>query len=436
MMKILFKKISCFNRLMLIALTMSGPLIGSELEYTAAPADNPLRGLVPYVASSAKGNFPHSMEFSYFSLKELMKGPNEYDWSPVERVLQGVSERGNQIIFRVYCEYPGRGIAVPQFLIDGGVKITKWRNKDDGVISYTPDYENQTLRKSLTDFISAMGAKYDGDPRIGFITAGILGSWGEWHTYPREDLWASKKVQCEILDSYAKAFTKTKVLLRYPVGSGNEMYAGNAERPFGYHDDSFGWATMDTGKEQDSWYFEPSIKAAGAMKKWKSFPIGGEIRPELWKTSFTAKHHPRDQGFVKCVECLHVTWLMDSGLFDTRFSVDRERKETALQEVGRMGYELHISKALWYEGILSLTVENRGVAPFYYDWPVEVEIGGELCKNDWQLSGILPGEGCVWSIKMVKKGKLRVRVPNPMEGGKPLRFANGGQGQEWLEIEL
>ncbi|MGJ8655919.1 MAG: hypothetical protein ACSHX6_05650 [Akkermansiaceae bacterium] len=422
--------------MMLVLITTCGSVTGALLEYVTAPPDNPLRGLVPYVDASKKANFPHSMEFRYFSLRDIMKGPDEYDWEPIERALEGVSKRGNQIVFRVFCEYPGRKNAVPQFLIDGGVKITKWKNKDDGEISYTPDYENPKLRESLTGFIRAMGVKYDGDPRIGFITAGVLGSWGEWHTYPREDLWASKEVQLEILDSFAKAFSTTKVLLRYAAGGKNEMYAENVEGPFGYHDDSFGWATIDTGKKNDSWFFEPTLKAAGAMSKWKSFPIGGEIRPELWKKSFTAKCHSRDQGFVECVERLHVTWLMDTGLFDTRFKVDRERREAALKEVARMGYELYVSKAEWNEGVLSLLVENRGVAPFYYDWPVEVELDGKLIKTDWKLSGILPGEPRVWSIKMAAKSALKVRVPNPMNGGKPLRFANRSQGKEWLEIKL
>jgi hypothetical protein len=436
MIKLTFRN---YRYLMLWFLTLlcgCGLVIGVEMEYSPAPADNPLRGLVPYADASGQDQFPHSMEFGYISLRNIMKGPSDYDWDPIERCLTKASKRGNQMIFRVYCEYPGKGIAVPQFLIDEGLKFAKWTNKDDGQISYTPDYENEKLRDSLRAFIGAMGEKYDGDPRIGFITAGILGSWGEWHNYPREDLWASKQVQKEILDTYEKAFTKTKVLLRYPAGMNEGQFIKNGERPFGYHDDSFGWATIDTGKKADSWFFEPKMKAAGASDKWKEFPIGGEIRPELWKTSFTSQRHPRDQGFVECVERLHVSWLMDSGLFDVRLKVTSKRRETALKEVGRMGYELHISGVEWKDGIVSLTVENRGVAPFYYDWPVEVELDGKLVKNDWKLSGILPGEPRVWSIKTVKKGKLRVRVPNPMKGGKPLRFANHGHGEEWLDIEL
>ncbi|MEM9283219.1 MAG: hypothetical protein AAGA96_15460 [Verrucomicrobiota bacterium] len=407
---------------------------GGPLEYAQAPPDNPLRGLVPYVSASGKDRFPHSMEFCYFALSELMPGSEQFNWQPIEEILAEVNGRGNQLIFRVYCEYPGRELAVPEFLVDAGVPVIEWNNAAEQQVSFTPDYENHTLREAMADFIRALGTKYDGDPRVAFIAVGLLGSWGEWHNYPRDDLWASKEVQREIMDSYTAAFTNTKLLLRYPAGPDSYWHAENHERPFGYHDDSFSWATLGTGKAEDSWFFETSMEAAGATEKWRNFPIGGEIRPELWTSSFTSQRHPRDQGFIDCVERLHVTWLMDSGLFDPRIPMDVERKNRAHKEVARMGYELHISDAHWTGKELNLTVMNLGVAPFYYDWPVEIEVGGEIRKTDWKLSGILPDAPRTWSMEMAEKVEIRLRIPNPMKGGKPVRFANRYQGKEWLVI--
>jgi len=159
-----------------------------------------------------------------------MKGPKEFDWTLIEKTLEEVNGRGNQLIFRVYCEYPGKELEIPQFLIDAGVKVTTWTNSSNAEVSYTPDYNDKTLRKALESLIIAMGNKYDGDPRVAFITAGLLGSWGEWHTYPRNDLRASKQVQREVMESYAKAFSKTKVLLRYPAGPKAHLHAENHER--------------------------------------------------------------------------------------------------------------------------------------------------------------------------------------------------------------
>lgn len=409
--------------------------MGGELEYSPAAPDNPLRGLVPYVSAPGKAQFPHSMEFRYFALRDLVPAPDEFDWEPIERTLVEVNGRGNQLVLRVYSEYPGKRVGIPEFLIESGVGITQWTNESDGEVSQTPDYESAIFREFLVGFIEAMGAKYDGDSRIAFLTAGLLGSWGEWHTYPRDDLWASKTVQREIMQAYAEAFTETKVLLRYPAGPDTFWHAENQERPFGYHDDSFGWATLDTGREADSWYFEPAMREAGATEKWKRFPIGGEIRPELWRQSFTAARHPREQDFVSCVERLHATWLMDTGLFDGRFPVTPKRRMNALRETARLGYELHVAEAGWENGKLTLSVENRGVAPFYYDWLVEIEVDGESRPTDWKVSGILPGEPRTWSIELAEESLVRIRIRNPMEGGKPLRFANREQGPEWMVIE-
>ena len=421
--------------LCLASAVVSSRGLAGELEYAPAPPDNPLRGLVPYVSASGKAQFPHSLEFRYFAWKDLMTGPGKFDWSAIEQTLDEVGGRGNQLIFRVYSEYPGEERGIPDFLVAAGVKVTTWTNESDGEVSHTPDYGNALLREHLVAFVEAMGAKYDGDPRVGFVTAGLLGSWGEWHTYPRDDLWASKPVQREVMEAFARAFTETKVLLRYPAGPDTYWHAENHERPFGYHDDSFAWATLDTGKEDDSWYFEPAMRDAGASEKWKRFPIGGEIRPELWKQSFTGNRHPREQDFVTCVERLHATWLMDSGLFDVRFPITPERKKTALRETARLGYELHVSEATWADGELTLTVENRGVAPFYQDWPVEIEVDGRVRKTEWRVAGILPGKPRTLSIALPAGTPVKVRVPNPMSGGKALRFANREQGPEWLVIE-
>ncbi|GAA5480211.1 hypothetical protein Hhel01_03735 [Haloferula helveola] len=391
--------------------------------------------MVPYASATGRDRFPHSMEFSYFALDELMKGPDEFDWTPIDAVLRDVKKRRNQLIFRVYAEYPGKASAVPEYLIDAGLAVTDWTSEGGRITHHTPDYEDGRFRDALEAFIKAMGAKYDGNPDIGYITAGLLGSWGEWHTYPRPELWASKRTQREVMDAYAGAFKATKVLLRYPAGPESERYSDNHDRPFGYHDDSFAWTTLKTGGPNDSWCFEGLLEATNAGGKWKHQPIGGEIRPELWSRSFTSDRHPRDQGFVECVEAMHVTWLMDSGLFDARFPMDEERKRTALTETARLGYELHVAEAKWADGVMSLTVENRGVAPFYYDWPVEVEVEGEVRTTNWRLTDVLPGQPRVWSLEMAKSGRLRIRIPNPMKGGRPLRFANKQQGMEWLVVQ-
>ena len=191
-----------------------------ELQYAPAAVENPLKGLVPY--AGPKDRFPHTMEFNYVGLAELLKGYEDFDWKPLERLLNDIAGRGHQAVIRIYLEYPGKTNVIPKFLLDDGLKVHKYLNTNTQPLDHapveTPDYESPLLRRALKNFIVALGKKYDGDPRLGFITAGLLGTWGEWHTYPREDLFASKTVQSEVMEAYEAAFKTTRVLLRYPAG--------------------------------------------------------------------------------------------------------------------------------------------------------------------------------------------------------------------------
>src|SRR5690242_2387962 len=74
--------------------------------YAPAPADNPLKGFVPYAGQGLE--FPHSMEFQYLPLAAVMTGPKSFNWSPLERLLDDIASRGCQTVFRFYLEYPNK----------------------------------------------------------------------------------------------------------------------------------------------------------------------------------------------------------------------------------------------------------------------------------------------------------------------------------------
>lgn len=431
------------------------------LDYAPSPVDNPLKGLVPY-ADSSNGNFPHSLEFDYLPLSSLVTGPDRYDWTPLENLLNRSAARGHQAVFRIYLEYPGKTDGIPPYLVKAGLKTYRYGESADGppTVNVTPDYADARLRQTLKAFIAALGRRFDGDPRVGFITAGLLGHWGEWHTYPRSELFARADVQAEVMDAYESAFRITPVLLRYPAGGrrgtvGGDGKAPNTFRRFGYHDDSFAWSTLETGRPNDGWFFMPSLKAAGpeAMAKWKTLPIGGEIRPEAWGKAFDqAPGVPEIQDFRRCVTETHVSWLMDSGMFQEK--LDAVRRRRAEEEVRRMGYEFQVASARISPVRdrrlpVLLELKNHGVAPFYYDWPAQFGIaaGGKLRKTfpaSGKLTGLLPGPVTrQWQGSLDLRGvptgtyRLLLRVPNPLPKGRPLRFANKTQDADidgWLTL--
>jgi hypothetical protein len=426
-------------------------------EYKPAPVDNPLKGLVPHDNEACIDSFPHSMEFLYLPLCAVVTDSDRYDWRALEKFLTKTSQRGMHAIVRFYLEYPAKPSGVPTYLIQEGLKFTYYERpshppRPSAKIT-VPDYENLSLRRMLIDFIHAFGQKYDGDPRLGFIEAGLLGHWGEWHSSPRDELFASKKVQAEIMDSYESSFHRTKVVLRYPAGENDPQYISNAKRSFGYHDDSFAWSTLPV----KDWYFMTKLVRAGedAINKWKTLPIGGEIRPEAMGIVFDEiPGRPEVQDFRTCVDATHVSWLMDGGMFKAGNSEDRRAR--AMTMVRKVGYEFFVSHAAVSVQApkhisVSVRVENRGVAPFYYRWMAEyalVDTGGNIIKiihsND-TLIGLLPGDPprewqTIIDASDVPIGTYRVlvRIQNPLPLGKPLRFANTMQDADisgWLTLE-
>lgn len=430
-------------------------LTAATLDYAPAPPDNPLKGFVPYLR--ADPTFPHSLEWDYTRLSDVMTGPTNFNWGPFDAKLESAASRGHQFLARFYLEWPGRKTGVPQYLVDAGLPMRRWTNTNTQpfppAIDQTPDYEDPRLRAALTNFIHALGRRYDGDPRLGFVGLGLLGTWGEWHNHPNDAWFASKNVQREVMDAYEAAFKKTRLVARYPAGTNDSRYAGNAGRAMGYHDDSFAWATVHTGRGRDAWFFETRLRTAGALDKWRTQPVGGEVRPELWKCLFDEPScAPKEQEFDRCVAVTHASWLCNEGVF--RGQIQGPARERAIRAAQRMGYELHVRhvELTMDDGQLrvAIAVTNTGVAPFYYDWPVELgalDPEGRLAatwKTDWRLTGVLPLEATApWqfrtAVHLSRSGayRLLVRVPNALPNGAPLRFANVAQDQHrpgWLTL--
>lgn len=191
-----------------------------------------------------------------------------------------------------------------------------------------------------------------------------------------------------------------------------------------------------------------------ALNKWKEHPIGGEIRPEIWGQIFDARPtHKQAQNFAMCVQETHVTWLLDSGMFNKKPTPDRI--QVAMREIQRMGYNFYVCSARIdrpgaERNEVELEMLNNGVAPFYYDWPLELAVlssTGNVLKTypvDWKLTAIKqlstphPMKTSLWVKDMPEQSeKLALRAINPLSNGKPLKFANATQDADavgWITL--
>ncbi|RLD98595.1 MAG: hypothetical protein DRI92_03650 [Aquificota bacterium] len=396
------------------------------------PLPNPLKGWVIWGEDHITPPQPVTLFFSYRSWRQLEPEEGQYDFESWEReVWQYWVERGMKVIFRVYLDYPGRPVGVPQWLVDQGVELSEYDEYGGG---WSPDYENPLLLEKVKDLIVALGERYDDDPRVGFLDVGILGHWGEWHTYPREELFASASVQREVMNTFLAVFSNKKMMLRYPT-------VWTAKQRFGYRDDCF---LTDTEGPED-WYFFSRIRSANAEEVWKTQPFGGE---------FCGGGAGAIEGTVEQPdECLrliregHFSHLGPAG--GSIEAQDDAHQQTIDSMLKLMGYRFVIREADLPETALGgntlqikFTVENTGVAPFYYPWPLEIVwFDGEAEREDVQTTDIdirtwLPGTHEVsLSVSAPSPSKetqynVAIEIPDPGGGGPPVRFANVGEEQE------
>ncbi len=432
-----------------------GSSVAAALAYAPSPPDNPLKGFVTYLR--ADPTFPHSLEWDYTKLSEVMTGPTEFSWAPFDAKLNAAASRGHQFFARFYLEWPGRKTGVPQYLIDAGLTMRRWTNTNTQplppAVDHTPDYEDPRLRAALTNFIHALGRRYDGDPRLGFVGLGLLGTWGEWHNHPNQHWFASKTVQREVMDAFEARSRRRSSSPAIPPGRMTTHTPTTDSGPSATMMIRSPGPRFTPGRNSTTGFSRRACAPPTRSSKWRTQPIGGEVRPEVWKCLFDEPScAPKGQEFDRCVAVTHASWLCNEGVF--RGQIQGAARARAIQRVQRMGYELHIAQADVRTSSgkidVALTVTNTGVAPFYYDWPVELGVftGANertiTWKTDWQLSAIVPGDAAApWrfqaTVPALAPGAyhLLLRVANPLTNGLPLRFANQSQDQHlpgWLTL--
>jgi hypothetical protein len=163
---------------------------------------------------------------------------------------------------------------------------------------------------------------------------------------------------------------------------------------------------------------------------------------------------PAGQDFARCVDLTHASWMLNHGAFSPGLA--GEPKALALAGSTRLGYELYVSSAELVDSSVSgslrvsVHIRNTGVAPFYYDWPVQLsalDSNNALAKTwtaDWKLSTLLPAvTTTAWAWTQTSHGleagqyTVLLRVKNPLTNGVAFRFANETQDADlsgWLTL--
>jgi chitodextrinase len=391
----------------------------TDYPLTSAPGnlDNPDKGLVTYYfpgsAENSSSAYPTSVYWSYFPLSDIMDNPSncqDYDWSDVDTMLNTVAEYGNTAAIRFYLEYPSGD---PTDGIPACFSNYVSTRTDTYWGTTSPDYDSSYLLNAVGDFIAALAARYDGDPRIGFIQVGLVGLWGENHTWPYDGIAADGGYPnymptnadfTKIVDDFASDFHRTEIEIRYPYSAGGAATGLN----IGYHDDSF--CALE-GSPLQGVTLPESLGGAsyaqlqldlnqGTENKWITDSMGGEVYPSIQSDAFN--NYPAGDtsddvdNMGECIGLTHATWMLDQ---DSESYSDTDSNINAA--VNAMGYNLSVGNAYYTptasgSAEVGVQISNSGVAPFYYPWTMSLGLensSGQVVKTwntPWDIRTVMP----------------------------------------------
>jgi Domain of unknown function (DUF4832) len=392
-------------------------------EAAPGPLDNPLKGWCPYTDAGPIRQ-PYSMVFLYLPWKELEPEEGRYAFDRWERLGWSVPEAaGKHVVFRVYIDYPSKPTGLPDWLRRNGVKVKPYKEHGGGL---SPDYDDPRMLAGMERLIAALGTRYDANPRVAFIELGLLGFWGEWHTWPQDKLYASKETERRVIDAYRRAFPHKMLMARYARDS------AGTQPWLGFHDDMF---PEDTDNGHD-WSFLAGLRRSARADNWKHAAIGGELVPHQAKKWVGASF----KTTISMIERGHFTWVGPycPALDSSRSPEFRERSEAV---IWKLGYQFRLTEIrhaarIDQGGKLPVTIQgqNEGVAPFYYPWPVELALFdqdsnlAERLPLRCDVRSWLPGAFAVDAVVEVKarpgRYRLALGITDPWTGRPAVALAN------------
>ena len=408
---------------------VEGGMVIMDLVETEEAFPNPMKGFRPTQYFERPIQFgeytsvyKHYIKYTWLEESGTDTAQKIIDWS--NEAWAGIEKRNIKVIPRVVIMYPNGP--------EGG-SFGYWA---EGIPSDDPveRWLTGTLLERLEEFIYKLAEAWDDDPRVAAIEMGLWGSWGEHHIWPlslpdsTEDR-IPIEVQTVMGNAFSNAFKNTKITVRYP-----ESFL---DFEFGYYWDSFGVPeNADCG--------ELIIK----RNTWRTQMITGETAYD-WGDQSLLGGNPtstllRNDSTDYVIDWINKTHASSLGWISDYSNNDPMLKENAAKVQQNLGYRFVITSALYPVSVerggklpISLTVTNTGSAPFYYMWPVQINLMNskrQIVFSEYMHVDIrnwTPGRTYkVWEVfdlpDNLKKGEytIAMAILDPAGFVPSLRFAN------------
>ncbi|AWF53786.1 TPA: DUF4832 domain-containing protein [Klebsiella michiganensis] len=395
-------------------------------------------------------------EYDRFYWSDLEPEEGVYDFAPIDRAFSVAARHQpamNVGLRFMALDEPQSGSKIPAWLIKKGIQ-GQWVENGK---TFVPDLSDPTFIAYAQKLLNALGARYDGNPNLGFVDIGMVGSWGEWHNSnfpdvaPLLEKYAPEQLN-RYVDMHFSSFPKTpKIML---ISGGNSL-AWASQKGAGWRADCWGdwhnfsaeWSHMRDDYPQrlaaaqtawsgfnDSWQHAPvSLEICGYMAEWES--VQHYTREEV-QASF-------DWALAQHASTLNLKSRPVPAAY-------RDIVDSALL---RIGYRYRVGQMEWDTPVrsgmpltLNVTWRNDGVAPAYLPYLVQWRIVNDAGTTVTQIKTAddvrqwLPGDHHSSATLPLPAGlpggqyRLEAALTN-YQGQPRIQLANEGKtGDGWYSL--
>jgi len=372
---------------------------------------NPFMGWVPWAHTAENyAEQPFKLVMASITWKELETQKGQFDFAGIEtkNKFDYWKSKGVKIILQFNMDYPDneKHMDIPDWLYSEIEGKGTWYNyhNENTKMGFSPDYKNKVLIENHKRLISKLAERYDNDPRVFMLLIGSCGHWGEWHTTYIEDkkaagVFPTIEYSNQYVQHYVDYFKNKPLSMRYPSEIGDKNHLGLFNNCFGSYDQTQRWF-LDWALEGHTDGYNPGYTHPPMPNFWLDAPSGGEFGyyPGLQWLEDSAMEETLRQARET-----HISWL--GPCCPVQIEVGDKLQPNIDKMMKTMGYRFVITSVTHADTIkagdtldISMDWLNKGVAPFYFDWPIEISLANSSGKivarstaND-DITTILPDE--------------------------------------------
>jgi hypothetical protein len=345
------------------------------------------------------------MDHVYIRLAWSYLEPKEgvFNWALIDDMIARWRKHGLGIAFRISCQESGtdpveQQYATPRWVVEAGARGGHYRYGEAAGpdAPWEPLFDDPVFLEKLEHFLAAFAARYDGQPWVRYVDIGSIGSWGEGHTYSGSQQPYGFAVRKRHVDLHLEYFKKSQLVVTddfvyeiKDVDDRKKLHRYIVDKGIAYRDDSIlvDWyvqVNADTDTVRSKEYFTDTYRERPSVLELEHY--GSVTRNGNWRGkegSSLAKFGGGKSGpdmMRGAVALLHATYIGYHG--DARDWIS-DNPALTTELLNRCGYwyfphtvETASALTAGEKNVLTVTWENRGVAPAYNDYDLQVRLEG------------------------------------------------------------